>query len=226
MAKDALGNPIVIGAKYGYASSVNGIPTVVVGVANLCKNELKVTLREVQRRSGLYGEIEEGFVTILLSMWYNGQMIGEGGKPIDETNPEYYPTYIKSMWDAGHIKVRGYTGTKGELWDPAKEYFLTKNEVKLSMEECYLIMSKNWDVKHRKQNIEKYFEDLWNKLIAKNPVQPQLLNFVIDWEAAGWTINDYENTPAGAKLFMQAIDGMLSDEDTKDWEEWISERSE
>jgi hypothetical protein len=164
--------------------------------------------------------------TILLSMWYNGRMIGEGGNPIDETNPDYYPTYIKSMWDAGHIKVRGYTGTKEELWDSAKEYFLTKDQVKLSMEECYLIMSKNWDVEHRKQNISQYFEDLWNKLIAKNPVQPQLLNFVIDWEAAGWTINDYENTPAGAKLFMQAIDGMLSDEDTKDWEEWISERSE
>ena len=61
MAKDALGNDIVVGNKYGYASSVNGIPTVVVGVASLCKSELKVTLRQVQRRSGLYGKIEDKF---------------------------------------------------------------------------------------------------------------------------------------------------------------------
>jgi hypothetical protein len=61
MVKDALGNKIIIGAKYGYASSVNGIPTVVIGVANVCKNELKVTLKSVQKRSGIYGEIKGGF---------------------------------------------------------------------------------------------------------------------------------------------------------------------
>lgn len=61
MPKDALDNEIVVGNKYGYASSVNGIPTVVLGVASLCKNELKVTLKQVQKRSGLYGEIKEGF---------------------------------------------------------------------------------------------------------------------------------------------------------------------
>lgn len=63
MPKDALNNEIVVGNKYGYASSINGIPTVVIGVASLCKNDLKVTLKQVQKRSGLYGKIEEGFAT-------------------------------------------------------------------------------------------------------------------------------------------------------------------
>lgn len=61
ISKDALGNEIIFGNKYGCASSVNGIPTVVIGIAKPCKNYLKVVLSLPQKRSGLYGEIKGNF---------------------------------------------------------------------------------------------------------------------------------------------------------------------
>jgi hypothetical protein len=164
--------------------------------------------------------------TVLLSMWYNGNMI-DGGKPYDESSPDYYPTFVQKMWDAGYIKVRGYSGTKDEPWDSAKEYFLTKNEVGLSMEECYAIMSKNWEVSHK--SMAEYFEKLLNSIFGKKAEQPQLLNFVIDWAAAGWTIKEYDETSKESYIaYMQELEdaGFLTEDDKKAWEEWGFERFE
>lgn len=53
--KDALGNDIVLGNKYGYTSSAGSTITVVVGVAEKT-TEAKVTLHVESRRNYLYGE--------------------------------------------------------------------------------------------------------------------------------------------------------------------------
>ena len=57
---DALGNPIVIGQKYGYSQQSSGSVTVVVGTVEKI-NELKVTLCDIQERRGLWGVITEQF---------------------------------------------------------------------------------------------------------------------------------------------------------------------
>ena len=59
-AKDALGNLIEIGQKYGYSQQSSGSVTIVTGIAEKV-NELKVTLSDVQERRGLWGKIEESF---------------------------------------------------------------------------------------------------------------------------------------------------------------------
>lgn len=58
MTKDALGNEIVIGKNYGYTINSNGHIQVVTGKAKSV-NELKVTLSDVQERSGVYGVPKE-----------------------------------------------------------------------------------------------------------------------------------------------------------------------
>ena len=57
---DALGNPIVIGQKYGYSQQSSGSVMVVTGFVEKIK-ELKVTLTEVEERRGLWGEIKNHF---------------------------------------------------------------------------------------------------------------------------------------------------------------------
>lgn len=165
--------------------------------------------------------------TILLSMWYNDNYCKANGELYDRSDPDWYPNVLQSMWDAGYIKVRGYSGAKDEPWDSAKEYFLSKDEVGLSMEECYIIMANNWDVRHR--SMVEYFEKLLNSIFGKKAEQPQLLNFVIDWAAAGWTIKEYDETSKESYLlYMQELDeaGFLTEDDKKAWEEWGAERFE
>jgi trehalose-6-phosphatase len=58
--RDALGNKIVIGNKYGYSQQSSGSVTIVTGFVEKI-NELKVTLVEVSQRRGLYGEIAREF---------------------------------------------------------------------------------------------------------------------------------------------------------------------
>lgn len=53
---DALNQPIVIGAKYGYSSSQSSRITVVIGVAIKETSGKKVTLEVQSRRNFLYGE--------------------------------------------------------------------------------------------------------------------------------------------------------------------------
>ena len=57
---DALGNPIVIGQKYGYSQQSSGSVMVVTGFVEKIK-DLKVTLTEVEERRGLWGEIKNPF---------------------------------------------------------------------------------------------------------------------------------------------------------------------
>jgi hypothetical protein len=58
--KDALGNDIVIGNKYGYSQQSNGSVAVIIGIVEKV-NDLKATLKEVSERRGLYGEIKNDF---------------------------------------------------------------------------------------------------------------------------------------------------------------------
>lgn len=60
MTTDALGNPIKIGQRYGYSQQSSGHVTIVVGTVEKI-NELKVTLTNIEERSGVYGEIKESF---------------------------------------------------------------------------------------------------------------------------------------------------------------------
>jgi hypothetical protein len=58
MANDALGNEVIIGRRYGYATSKNGINEVVTGTA-LSVKEKRVTLSGIQESRGVYGEVGE-----------------------------------------------------------------------------------------------------------------------------------------------------------------------
>ena len=58
MVNDALGNPIVIGRRYGYSISKNGINEVITGTA-LSWSDKRVTLSSIQEARGLYGEVGE-----------------------------------------------------------------------------------------------------------------------------------------------------------------------
>jgi hypothetical protein len=51
---DALGNPIIIGATYGYAMSSNGHGNVTVGVATKMNKKVSIKVASVKRY--LYGE--------------------------------------------------------------------------------------------------------------------------------------------------------------------------
>jgi hypothetical protein len=57
---DALGNPIVIGQKYGYSQQSNGSVMVVTGIVEKY-NDLKATLKDVEERKGMWGSIENPF---------------------------------------------------------------------------------------------------------------------------------------------------------------------
>lgn len=54
--QDGAGKPIEIGKRYGYSITQNGCIHSVVGIADNV-TELKVTLRDVEIRSGVYGRI-------------------------------------------------------------------------------------------------------------------------------------------------------------------------
>ena len=56
---DALGNPIKIGSIYGYSNSSNGIINIFVGRAKHVTAKKQITLEDVIRRSGVYGELHE-----------------------------------------------------------------------------------------------------------------------------------------------------------------------
>jgi len=55
MVKDALGNEIIIGQKYGYTINQNGHIQVIVGTAKSF-NKLKATLENIEESTGIYGE--------------------------------------------------------------------------------------------------------------------------------------------------------------------------
>jgi hypothetical protein len=57
---DALGNPVVIGQKYGYSQQSNGSVMVVTGVVEKF-NDLKATLKDVEERKGMWGSISNPF---------------------------------------------------------------------------------------------------------------------------------------------------------------------
>lgn len=57
---DALGNPIIIGNRYGYTDLHNGIVKVATGIATEIK-EQTVTLTEVQTVKGVFGVIKDSF---------------------------------------------------------------------------------------------------------------------------------------------------------------------
>lgn len=58
--KDAEGNQIIVGQRYGFTKVTNGITKVTIGTA---KSESKsgkfVTLKEIKFRKGLYGNMED-----------------------------------------------------------------------------------------------------------------------------------------------------------------------
>lgn len=56
--EDALGQPIKLGAKYGYSINSSGVTTVVTGILEKV-TEKKVTLRVETRKRFLYGEPAE-----------------------------------------------------------------------------------------------------------------------------------------------------------------------
>ena len=56
---DALGNPIIIGKKYGYARTSNGHITVAYGIATKLSDKGKLRLTNVTERSGIYGELNK-----------------------------------------------------------------------------------------------------------------------------------------------------------------------
>lgn len=57
---DALGNPVVIGQKYGYSQQSNGSVMVVTGIVEKF-NDLKATLKDVEERKGMWGSITNPF---------------------------------------------------------------------------------------------------------------------------------------------------------------------
>jgi hypothetical protein len=61
MTTDALGKEIQIGEKYSYSQHSNGAISIVRGTAEKIENG-RVTLRDVEERSGLWGKIKENFV--------------------------------------------------------------------------------------------------------------------------------------------------------------------
>lgn len=54
--QDALGNDIILNQMYGYSSTSNGSIHAVIGIADTFGRG-KVTLKEVQERTGVYGEL-------------------------------------------------------------------------------------------------------------------------------------------------------------------------
>ena len=58
MTRDALGNEMILGQKYGYTINSNGYIQVIKGIADSI-GEKKVTLREVEEATGCYGEPTE-----------------------------------------------------------------------------------------------------------------------------------------------------------------------
>lgn len=58
---DALAKPIVLGNKYGYSTSANGIGSVVVGTATKITKTGKVTLGVESRRTFCYGKPYESW---------------------------------------------------------------------------------------------------------------------------------------------------------------------
>jgi hypothetical protein len=58
---DALAKPIVLGNKYGYSTSANGIGSVVVGAATKITKTGKVTLGVESRRTFCYGKPYESW---------------------------------------------------------------------------------------------------------------------------------------------------------------------
>ena len=60
LAKDALGNSIIIGKLYGYSQQQNGFVTIVIGEVEKITN-LRITLKNVKERSGIYGSINMSF---------------------------------------------------------------------------------------------------------------------------------------------------------------------
>jgi len=59
-ATDALGNPVILGNRYGYSQQSSGVVTIVIGKVEKI-NQLKVTLGDVSSRRGVYGKIENSF---------------------------------------------------------------------------------------------------------------------------------------------------------------------
>ena len=53
---DAIGEPIVLGAKYGYSVHTSGVGKVTIGKATKITKTGKVTLEVLSRKSYLYGE--------------------------------------------------------------------------------------------------------------------------------------------------------------------------
>lgn len=57
---DALGNPVVIGKKYGYSQQSNGSVMVVTGIVEKF-SDMKATLKDVEERRGMWGSITNPF---------------------------------------------------------------------------------------------------------------------------------------------------------------------
>lgn len=58
MTTDAMGNEFIVGNKYGYSINQNGIIQIVVGICDSIGFK-KVTLREVEERTGVYGTAKD-----------------------------------------------------------------------------------------------------------------------------------------------------------------------
>jgi len=58
MITDGAGKEIVLGKKYGYSINSSGSIHSVVGIADKI-NEMKVTLRDIEERSGIYGKLDK-----------------------------------------------------------------------------------------------------------------------------------------------------------------------
>lgn len=56
---DALGNDIIIGAKYGYSSTKDGWSSTVIGIATRFTPSGKVTLENISRKRYLYARSSE-----------------------------------------------------------------------------------------------------------------------------------------------------------------------
>ena len=58
MTRDALGNEIILGQRYGYTICKNGSITTVNGIADSF-TESKITLRDIVEAEGVYGKLRD-----------------------------------------------------------------------------------------------------------------------------------------------------------------------
>lgn len=169
-----------------------------------------------------YTDIEYSSIFIYLTGNVAGYTLVDGQlrlKTHSYDDPDFFPTQVMRMWDLGMLSVVTYTGKRNEPWNPEFEKVLTPEELPgVFYAECLASMEK-FETEHRGYG-NPLFEPLYPNLKEKNI--PAITGFKINWKKFGWTIKDYpENDPEGIRSFYMNVQSLLTDEEKKEWEEWV-----